>query len=215
MDVEFAGKAVSFLLISVSKKSLLLMKSQVSILIVDLECTCNDAPAIAREEMEIIELGAIIAKLSGDSFLILDERQFYVSPSIHSKLTPFCTDLTGILQDEVDHAPPLAEVLNLFSDWLSLYDLSAWGSWGAFDAEQIQMETGAKALSNPLEYLPHINIKELFSRKRGQRVGLSRALQLERLEFKGRQHSGLDDSRNIAQLLGGDAMLRESVLRKI
>lgn len=38
------------------------MKEQATLLIIDLECTCNDDPPLARDEVEIIEIGAVIGR---------------------------------------------------------------------------------------------------------------------------------------------------------
>lgn len=42
----------------------------------------------------------------------------YVQPRVNRDLTPFCTQLTGIIQDMVDDQPHFEEVLGLFNQWL-------------------------------------------------------------------------------------------------
>jgi inhibitor of KinA sporulation pathway (predicted exonuclease) len=165
--------------------------------------------------MEIIEIGAALGVLQADSFKLLDERQIYVQPQWHALLSRFCVELTGIQQLQVDQAPSLKEATSILSAWLARYEVNAWGSWGKFDQRHISSETRLKELQNPLESLGHINIKQLFARKRGHRVGLARAVQLSGLEFQGRHHSGVDDARNIAQLLEYDGILREAILAKL
>lgn len=185
------------------------------IAIVDIECTCDDAPNLPRSEVEIIEIGAVFGRLTDESFVLMDEVQIYVRPMIHAKLTQFCTSLTGITQDVVDAASTLSTVLKRFAGSISSNSPHAWGSWGKFDLKQFEEESLSKNLTNPLVALPHVNIKQLYARKRGHRVGLARAIQLSGLVFHGRHHSGLDDARNIAQLLEVDGALREAILRRV
>ncbi|WP_338352890.1 3'-5' exonuclease [Thalassolituus oleivorans] len=189
-------------------------EGQTTILLIDLECSCNDEPSLPSDEMEIIEIGAVIGVLKADAFKLLDTRQIYVRPQWHVVLTQFCVDLTGIQQQKVDQAPPLKDALELLESWMSKHSITIWGSWGKFDQRHFSNETRVKELQNPLEPLQHINIKQLFARKRGHRVGLARAIQLSGLEFIGRHHSGIDDARNIAQILESDQLLREAVLSR-
>lgn len=191
------------------------MKDQATILIIDLECTCNDDPPLARDEMEIIEIGAVIGKLTTQAFEVLDAVQLYVRPVIHPELTQFCTELTGIEQNQVAGTPTLDSACDTFLEWLSKYAPDAWGSWGKFDATQFGMETGLKQLQNPLAQLSHLNIKQLFARKRGHRVGLGRAIELSGMSFQGRPHSGLDDAKNIAHLVNHDSLIREAILARV
>lgn len=183
--------------------------------IIDLECTCGEDPAIPREEMEIIEIGAVFGVISTDGFSVSDEYQTYIKPNIHSKLTEFCTNLTGISQDTVDEAWELQAALNNFQNWLFDVNPCAWGSWGKFDSTQFQMECTEKNLINPLENHHHYNLKQLFARKRGHRVGLARALKLSSMEFEGRHHSGLDDARNIGRILSRDHLLSDALMKRL
>lgn len=187
----------------------------INFLIIDLECTCDEQSTIPREEMEIIEIGAILGAVDSLSFSTLSEYRTYIKPTIHPKLTAFCTNLTGISQETVDGAQPLSEALISFQHWLSDVAPRAWGSWGKFDTTQFKMECSAKNLLNPLERYPHHNLKQLFARKRGHRVGLARALQLSSMEFEGRHHSGLDDAKNVGRVLARDDLVRTTLLAKL
>lgn len=185
------------------------------LVIIDIECTCDSPVQLPTEQIEIIEIGAIAGRLDRASFPVVDDFQVYVKPEIHTQLTPFCRELTGIRQNQVDEADSLPQALANLGGWLGSVSPAAWGSWGKFDQRHIQMEAERKSLPNPLDHLLHLNIKQLFARKRGHRVGLGRALDLSGMEFKGRQHSGIDDARNIGRLLAWDAVLREAVLQRI
>ena len=61
----------------------------------------------------------------------------------------------------------------------------------------------------------HLNVKQLFARKFGHRVGLQRALDLRGLTFAGRLHSGIDDAKNVARLVAAEPQLREALLKRI
>lgn len=191
------------------------MNNPPSLLLIDLECTCNDDPPLPKGESEIIEIGMVLGLLAPEGFTVIDELQLYVQPTIHPTLTRFCTELTGIEQETVNDAPLLQAALKQLAGFLERHSPSAWGSWGKFDARQFELETANKSLSNPLGLIPHLNIKQLFARKSGHRVGLARAVQLSGLRFQGRHHSGLDDARNIGRLIDHDDLLREAVMKRL
>ncbi len=185
------------------------------LLLIDLECTCNDDPPLPKGESEIIEIGMVLGQLGSEGFTVIDGLQLYVQPTTHPTLTQFCTELTGIEQKTVNDAPLLKAALKQLAGFLEKYSPTAWGSWGKFDARQFDQETANKSLPNPLASMPHHNIKQLFARKRGHRVGLARAVQLSGLSFQGQHHSGLDDARNIGRLIDHDDLLREAVMKRL
>lgn len=193
----------------------IIMNQPRRLLLIDLECTCNDEPPLPTGEGEIIEIGAVTGLISADGYTPVAARQLYVRPVIHPVLTPFCTELTGITQRTVSQASLLEDALAALQDFLQQQLPCAWGSWGKFDARQFTQETALKSLRNPLAELPHLNIKQLFARKRGHRVGLAQALRLSGLDFEGRYHSGIDDTRNIGRLIDRDELLRGAVLQRL
>lgn len=123
--------------------------------------------------------------------------------------------MTGITQSTVDAAIILEEALPLLEDWLQTNNVSAWASWGKFDASQFMRECELKQLKNPMADFQHLNVKQLFARKFGHRVGLQRALDLRGLTFAGRLHSGIDDAKNVARLVAAEPQLREALLKRI
>ena len=183
-----------------------------SVAIIDLECTCDDDQNFGPHE--IIEIGAVIGTLSQESFKVTSELQIYVKPVINPVLTKFCTELTGITQSTADAAITLENALVALESWLQTINVVAWASWGKFDANQFSRECDLKALSNPMVGIQHLNIKQLFARKFGHRVGLERALKLRGLTFAGCPHSGIDDARNLAALLTQEVSLREAILKR-
>ena len=97
--------------------------------VLDLECTC-DEPQFPRNEMEIIEIGAVIID---DNFNIIDKFDVFVKPTIHTQLSEFCTHLTSITQDQVDNGLDFEEALTALQDFFVKYNVETWYSWG-FDS---------------------------------------------------------------------------------
>lgn len=50
--------------------------------------------------------------------VVVDEFQSFVRPTFNTKLHSFCTELTGITQEQVDNAPTFPEVLSLCKQFL-------------------------------------------------------------------------------------------------
>ncbi|MDV6316694.1 3'-5' exonuclease [Idiomarina sp. HP20-50] len=182
------------------------MDPQKLILIVDLEATCweGNVEGLERkqtvDDMEIIEFGCVVAKFDGT---VVDSRSFIVRPQLHSKLSQFCTQLTSITQNDVDSAPVYQNVVSEINQWLESYNLSAWGSWGNYDKNQINAEFRRHGLAPEFLSRPHINIKQQWRQGKvsSRNAGLDNALQYHGFSFEGTHHRGIDDALNIARLL--------------
>lgn len=169
-------------------------------LVIDLEATCCDDVRFPRSEMEIIEVGAVIA--DAGSLQPVDEFQTFVRPVRHSTLTEFCVELTGITQEEVDTAPAFDEVMRMLVEWMSNYPDAVFCSWGDYDHRQFQRDCRFHSVEWPFGPR-HVNLKKRFSSRYGLKrgEGLKEALQKHGLSFEGRPHRGIDDARNITRLL--------------
>lgn len=171
-------------------------------LVIDLEATCDDGNRVPREEMEIIEIGAVLVDMdSGEAF---SEFQSFVNPLRHPKLTPFCTKLTTITQAQVESARAFPYVYWAMLAWVRSKcpsGLECWGSWGAYDAKQFAQDLDYHAQRDQLPR--HINIKKLFRKTMGlsKPCGVMKAMGHVGLEFEGTLHRGIDDARAIAKLL--------------
>ena len=158
------------------------------LIIVDLEATCCNQNTISREDMEIIEIGACAVDMT--EFAVVDDFQLYIKPVVTPVLTAFCTELTGIEQATVDGA----KGFNLaIADYIK-----AWSSWGNYDKKQDYRRHSTPDLH---EGLKHLNLKNLFAKAEGERLGLGWAIQKMGAEFEGRAHCGRDDALNMARLL--------------
>lgn len=169
-------------------------------LIVDLEATCSDDGAVPRHEMEIIEIGALVQ--SSRTLEIESEFQTFVRPVRHPELTAFCTELTGITQEDVAGAPPFREGLAAMQEWMSAFDDWLFCSWGDYDRNQFLQDCEFHRLAYPFPS-GHLNLKAEFARAVGRtkKMGIAGALRYLGMDFQGTHHRGLDDARNIARIV--------------
>ncbi|XP_031243941.1 ERI1 exoribonuclease 2 isoform X2 [Mastomys coucha] len=202
------------------------------LIVVDFESTCwNDGKH--HSSPEIIEFPAVL--LSTATGEIESEFHAYVQPQEHPVLSEFCTELTGIKQVQVDEGVPLKICLSQFSKWIlklqqqkkirfaagdsepstSEVRLCAFVTWSDWDLGVcLEYECRRKQLLKPVFLNSWIDLRatyKLFYKRKPK--GLSGALQEVGIEFSGREHSGLDDSRNTALLAW--KMIRDGCLMKI
>lgn len=85
----------------------------------DLEATCNKARTL--HPIEIIELSCVIIQTA--TAAITASYQSYVRPTEHPQLDPFCIELCGIQQHQVDAAPLLSDVLQQHHTWLQRHGM--------------------------------------------------------------------------------------------
>jgi len=178
-------------------------KDQQYFLIIDLEATCNDEPPLPSQDMETIEVGAVLVDLQKNEEVATFRTM--VSPVKMHNVTPFCAQLTGITKDDVKHAPDFEEVIWALDNWLAGFTDQRvfWGSWGRYDANQIERDSKRHKVTS-VALGTHTNLKEMFKKQKGgdrKQVGLSRALKICGLEFEGRKHSALWDAKNVARLV--------------
>lgn len=165
----------------------------------DLEATCAKDNGIARAERETIEVGAVALNAQRQ---VISEFQEYIRPVLHSKLTDFCCELTGIRQSQVDTAAFFPHVFQRFSAWVSGLEDCFLFSWGHYDRKQLVQD----CRRHGIEYtLPKgfMDFKNLFFKKQKllTRAGLEATITQLGLRFEGRAHSALADARNTARLL--------------
>lgn len=167
-------------------------------LIVDLEATCCDDESFPRNEMETIEIGAVMVN---SQLSIIGEFSIFIKPIRNAKLTDFCKQLTTITQEDVDSAPFYEDAIKEFQIWLSDYDTYEFCSWGDFDRNLLERDDAYHNLK-PSITAKHVNIKKLFAKQQGIKrpCGVGKALGRVGLTFDGTQHRGIDDARNMARL---------------
>ncbi|MCA9004347.1 MAG: exonuclease domain-containing protein [Planctomycetaceae bacterium] len=169
-------------------------------LIVDLEATCCDQRSFPRNEMEIIEIGAVLVERKGLS--VVDEFQTFIQPVRNPQLTSFCHQLTSIRQADVDQAPRFPDALQAMQSWLASYENYLFCSWGDYDKSQFIQDCRYHRVPFPFSDA-HLNLKKQFSITQGlkKRFGMAGALQKAGIPLQGTHHRGIDDARNMAQLM--------------
>ncbi len=170
--------------------------------VVDFEATCDDTTK--PDPQEIIEFPAILIDVEKRE--VVDTFHTYVRPTFHPLLTPFCTSLTGIAQHTVDAAPTFPEVWNSFTAWLAPLEPNSYCmlSCGAWDFKTLLPKNLQIHDINGEAFVSHTaNIKTIFcDTKPGSKpAGLGGILKQLKMQFEGRPHSGIDDSRNIARIV--------------
>jgi inhibitor of KinA sporulation pathway (predicted exonuclease) len=168
-------------------------------IIVDLEATCCDQGSFPRDEMEIIEIGAV--RVSSATGGIESVFSAFVKPVRNPVLTCFCRELTTISQDDVRDADGYPQVLINFSSWLAEQPDYDFCSWGDYDKKQFIQDSEYHGVPYPFSG-NHRNLKMEFSSAHGRkkRYGLGQAIRKIGLEFEGTAHRGIDDARNIARI---------------
>jgi 3'-5' exoribonuclease 1 len=169
-------------------------------LVVDLEATCCDDGRFPRDEMEIIEIGAVM--VCARSHQTVSEFQSFICPVRNPELTDFCRTLTKIRQSDVDSAPDFASVLKDFVEWANRFRTFEFCSWGDYDRKQLAQDCLYHQVEYPFDS-SHINLKAQFAtmNHRRRRMGVPAALSSVGLSFSGTHHRGIDDARNIALLI--------------
>lgn len=169
-------------------------------LIVDLEATCSDDGSVPRQEMEIIEIGAVL--MNAKSMQIEDEFQTFVRPARHPRLTDFCTQLTTITQAQVDEAPIFIDALMHFTKWFKRHEDTLFCSWGNYDKNQFHQDCEQHRIDYPFSG-GHLDLKQAFSDALGKRkrFSMNAAMKQLGLEPNGTLHRGIDDARNTARIV--------------
>ncbi|MFT5193215.1 MAG: inhibitor of KinA sporulation pathway (predicted exonuclease) [Cellvibrionaceae bacterium] len=167
-------------------------------IVVDIEATCwKDWENAA--EMETIEIGAV--KLNAE-FELIDEFSVFVKPVIHPQLSKFCLRFTSIEQADVDNAELFPAAFNKFLTWIGP-ESYAWYSWSGYDRKRLLDDLVFHDQPVSIFFEQHHDLKQLFAEKEGlsEPVGMRRALKRLEVAYEGRQHRGIDDARNTAEIL--------------
>jgi len=141
------------------------------IVLLDLEAQCLSDKKIHPQE--IIEMTAVIINVFSKE--ITDTFHTYVKPSVHTKLDPFCIDLTGVTQEQADNGIPLQEAMNQFEQFLEKYlildgnwSFITFGGWDLKTCLPSECKHKGIATKNHLQY--YINLKEEFPFPKGDKL---------------------------------------------
>lgn len=170
------------------------------ILVVDVEATCWKKTPPPGEQMEIIEIGAVL--LDVEKAVPHRKRSILVKPT-NSSVSRFCTRLTTLTQAQLDEGGTsfAAGCAALEHEFQASQRL--WMSWGDFDRRIFTEQCAAHGITYPFSDR-YANLKHLFAGMmlNGRPVGMARALKMLNIPLEGTHHRGADDAWNITQLLG-------------
>jgi inhibitor of KinA sporulation pathway (predicted exonuclease) len=166
--------------------------------VVDVEATCWDGQPPSGQVNEIIEIGLTVVDLAAGERT--GRHRILVRPE-RSAVSAFCTELTGLTQDEVDTGIGFAEACRVLAAEHQT-GVRPWASWGDYDRKQFERQCDGTGAIYPFGK-KHVNAKMVFTAARGlrRRPGMDRALEIAGLPLEGRHHSGEDDAWNIAALI--------------
>ena len=169
--------------------------------VVDVEATCWPGEPPQGHVSEIIEIGlTVIDFAAGEHGTRVGRHRILVRPQ-RSTVSEFCTELTGLTQEEVDGGVSFAEACQTLA---AQYQAGArpWASWGDYDRNQFTAQCQRTATQYPFGRR-HINAKAVFAQANGlrKRPGMAGALKIAGLPLEGRHHRGEDDAWNIAALI--------------
>ncbi|WP_433517645.1 exonuclease domain-containing protein [Nonomuraea sp. CA-143628] len=166
--------------------------------VVDVEATCWEGQPPPGQVSEIIEIGLTVVDLRAGERLA--KHRLLVRPA-RSRVSPFCTELTGLTQTEVDGGLPFAEACRALAARHQTA-LLPWASWGDYDRNQFTRQCHQTGTEYPF-CRRHTNAKVAFTVSNGlrRRPGMAQALMMAGLPLEGRHHRGDDDAWNIAALV--------------
>lgn len=181
------------------------------VFVIDVEATCWET----REEQgsrpnEIIEIGiCVLDRKDG----IKDISSYVVKPQF-TDVSPFCTQLTGWTQAEVDEGAFLGETIRQIGIDYGMTPDHVWFSFGEYDRVKLSSHVGERGgafelygierRNNPIAQLrAHYNVKTLMALKEGlnKEMAMDRALRYYGEKLEGRHHNGADDAANIAKIV--------------
>ncbi|MFC0541963.1 exonuclease domain-containing protein [Kutzneria chonburiensis] len=163
--------------------------------VVDVEATCWEGSPPPGQVSEIIEIGLTVVDLVARERLA--KHRILVRPKA-SRVSGFCTSLTGLTQSEVDGGVSFADACAQLVDEHEA-GRRGWASWGDYDRKQFTRQCRATGVPYPFG-ARHTNAKAVFAGS-GRQLGMARALDVVGLLLEGRHHRGDDDSWNIAALV--------------
>lgn len=193
------------------------------LVVIDFEATCDDgvSPTISlsRNNQEMIEFPFVLVRLKDPSEIdpndtnpqfvqIVHQEQHFVRPEYSAKLTPFCTELTGITDSTLEkYGKPLKEVVSIFDNFVEQqlkdkrFCILTDGEW---DIKQLLIrESKNKQIPLMSHYYSFFDMKKEYRKCFPDAYvrGLLSMVEHSGIKFVGRHHSGIDDCLTIVQLV--------------
>lgn len=181
-----------------------------TIFVIDVESTCWETPEEQGDQPnELIEIGIVSLALS--SLAVKQKRSYAIKPRF-TKVSEFCTKLTGWRQEDMDAAPDIAKVLVEIGEEFKITRNHVWFSCGEYDRIKLSNDAAQSGsigflytpLDNPIARMrAHYNIKTLFALKYSlpREMGMMKMLAYINEQATGKHHNGADDAENIAKIV--------------
>ncbi|KAL8613106.1 hypothetical protein ACOMHN_035047 [Nucella lapillus] len=174
------------------------------LVIIDYEATCQEKND--HFVQEIIEFPAVLVEV--EQKRIIGMFREFCKPIVNPVLTEFCKQLTGVNQSEVDNASEFPVVLEHFDQWLESWELGTRHKFcvvtdGPWDIHRfLSRQCEISQLPYPPWSRRWINVRKSYGNFYDTgRLNLNNMLENLGLQFDGRPHCGLDDSKNIARIV--------------
>ncbi|OWF46663.1 3'-5' exoribonuclease 1-like [Mizuhopecten yessoensis] len=173
------------------------------LLVIDFEATCE--ADTTNYPHEIIEFPIILVDVHQNS--VVDEFHSFCRPVLNPQLSEFCTELTGITQTDVDASEEFPAVFQRVEEWMrekhlgegNKFAVVTDGPWDVSRFLCLQCQHSDHLF--PRWAKKWINIRKTYgSFYKCGRKKLEEMLIYLGMKFEGKQHSGRDDSRNIARI---------------
>ncbi|WP_252183491.1 3'-5' exonuclease [Rossellomorea vietnamensis] len=162
----------------------------------DFEMKCDDR-GMAYENMEAIRLGAVKYDLQTRRITSFDR---FIQPATRDPLSPFCKNLTGIDDRDLETADPFPVVYSEFLFWTGGVKKSRFFSWSKSDLSRLKIDShlhGLPAVTLEKIEKRYVDFQDIFS-KGVSKVNLSveNALAIYGAAFEGEAHHPMYDSYN-------------------
>ncbi|EGG12832.1 uncharacterized protein MELLADRAFT_114944 [Melampsora larici-populina 98AG31] len=153
----------------------------------------------------------------------VDRYRSFVKPTWRPEISEFCTQLTGITQQDTDNAPTLPAMLKDFQinfierhQLFTVHNRSVWVTDGPWDLRdhwiksiflsKLKRYQIPSYLQSPIHmidmrYLLQAFIPKVYCIRPPTSLSLNESLKIFGLEFEGQEHSGIDDAANLSRLL--------------
>ncbi|MGN1031166.1 MAG: exonuclease domain-containing protein [Butyricicoccaceae bacterium] len=168
---------------------------------------------------EIIEIGAVKLDLE---YRLIDRFSCFVRPR-YAPIAPHITELTGIRDQDVEHALYLEDALVQFSEWIGTGHIRLY-SWSMTDLFQLEDECWLKDIDPPEQLLSRwMDFQRIYTHLMGisrrHPLSLKNALGSAACTFDGEAHRAVHDAENSAMLLAmvhrGEHLERTKVVRDL
>jgi inhibitor of KinA sporulation pathway (predicted exonuclease) len=171
-----------------------------NVLVLDVESTCWEPPSAqpANEISEVIEIG--IAVVDTQKLEIVTNSSIIIRPQ-KSKVSGFCTQLTTLTQEYVDQGTTFQAAIETLRKTYKSND-RVFVSWGDYDRKMFERNCRDYDVKYPFGPR-HMNLRNTFTMLHGlsKEPGMDAALELLGIKLDGTHHRGVDDARNIANIL--------------